>query len=84
VVVLVRAGLRDGSADDKPAPAKSATVARSKPAASNRVKRIYVVRAGDTLVSIAAAQGVPLARLLQLNPKVEPTSLFIGDEIRLR
>ncbi len=84
MVVLVRAGLRDGGAADKPAPAKTAVVVRSKPAAGNRAKRIYVVRAGDTLVSIAAAQSVPLARLLQLNPKVEPTSLFIGDEIRLR
>jgi hypothetical protein len=42
------------------------------------------VRAGDTLATIAAATGVPLARLEKLNPQVEPTSLFIGDRIRLR
>jgi LysM repeat protein len=42
------------------------------------------VRAGDTLATIAAATGVSVARLQQLNPGVEPTSLFIGDRVRLR
>jgi LysM repeat protein len=45
---------------------------------------VYVVRAGDTLTTIAAATGVSVDRLEQLNPSVEPTSLFIGDELRLR
>jgi LysM repeat protein len=42
------------------------------------------VRAGDTLATIAAATGLPVDRLEQLNPNVEPTSLFIGDRIRTR
>jgi hypothetical protein len=42
------------------------------------------VRAGDTLATIAAATGVSLERLERLNPNAEPTSLFIGDRIRLR
>jgi len=42
------------------------------------------VRAGDTFATIAAATGVTVARLQELNPRVEPTSLFIGDRIRLR
>jgi LysM repeat protein len=84
VVVLVRAGLRDDGASGKPAREKTATVVRTKPAAGSQAKRIYVVRAGDTLASISAANGVTVARLLELNPKAEPTSLFIGDEIRLR
>jgi LysM repeat protein len=42
------------------------------------------VRAGETLATIAAATGVPVQRLEQLNPNVEPTSLFIGDRVRVR
>ena len=82
VVALVRAGLND----DQPAAGKvkPATAAKPKPAATSPTKGVYVVRAGDTLATIAAATGVSVARLLALNPRVEPTSLFIGDEIHLR
>jgi LysM repeat protein len=47
-------------------------------------KPYYVVRPGDTLVAVAAKTGVSAARLRQLNPKVQPTALFIGQRIRLR
>ena len=85
VVVLVRAGLQDGPASD-PAPSKQAkaVVHKKAPAVHPAVKQTYVVRAGDTLVTIAAATGVSVARLEQLNPTLEPTSPFIGDQIRLR
>jgi LysM repeat protein len=46
--------------------------------------RYYQVRPGDTLVAVAAKTGVSAARLRQLNPKVQPTALFIGQRIRLR
>ena len=46
--------------------------------------RAYTVRAGDTVVSIAAKTGVPAGRLAKLNPGLQPTSLFIGQRIRLR
>jgi LysM repeat protein len=83
--VLVRVGLRDhGPAATKPQPAKTTKVGHAPPAASARVKRFHVVRAGDTLASISARTGVSVARLRQLNPTVEPTSLFIGDKLRLR
>ena len=44
----------------------------------------YVVKPGDTLASVAAKTGVPVARMLGLNPKLVPTALFIGQRIRLR
>jgi LysM repeat protein len=43
-----------------------------------------VVRAGDTLAAVAARTGVPTARLIALNPSLQPTALFIGQRIRLR
>jgi Tfp pilus assembly protein FimV len=46
--------------------------------------RYYRVRAGDTLARIAARTKTPVARLQQLNPKVQPTALFIGQRLRLR
>jgi len=46
--------------------------------------RYYRVRPGDTLASVAAKTGVTVARLLELNPKLTPTALFLGQRIRLR
>jgi len=56
----------------------------SKPAHGVTRPRVYIVRAGDTLASIAGKTGVAKAQLLTLNPKLHPTSLFIGEKIRLR
>lgn len=83
VVALVRSGMRDDRpASPKPAPTKT-EVTKVRPAAP-AAGRTYTVRAGDTLASISASTGVSVARLQELNPKLEPTSLFIGDKIRLR
>ena len=47
-------------------------------------KRIYVVQQGDTLGSIAAKTGVPIARLQELNPNLDQFSLQTGQRIRIR
>jgi LysM repeat protein len=46
--------------------------------------RYYRVRPGDTLTAVAAKTGISVVRLLHLNPKLQPTALFIGERIRLR
>ena len=46
--------------------------------------RYYRVRSGDTLTAIAAKSGVSVVRLLHLNPKLQPTALFIGERIRIK
>jgi LysM domain-containing protein len=46
--------------------------------------RYYRVRSGDTLTAVAAKSRVSVVRLLHLNPKLQPTALFIGERIRLR
>ena len=79
--------LRTTLHDDSPAPVKpqvahTSSKTSSKPA--RRTTKVYRVRAGDTLATISAATGIAVERLEQLNPNVEPTSLFIGDRIRLR
>jgi LysM repeat protein len=77
VVLIVHGALHSGKTPPTPA-------GRSKQAPAATGPRIYTVRAGDTLASIAGKTGVGTARLLTLNPKLHPTSLFIGEKLRLR
>jgi LysM repeat protein len=46
--------------------------------------KYYAVQSGDSLTSIAAKTGVPLASLEALNPHVDPNSLQTGQRLRLR
>ncbi len=45
--------------------------------------KFYVVRSGDSLTGIASRIGVPLARLMQLNPKLDPNSLQTAQRLRV-
>lgn len=54
----------------------------SAPARLER-KRFYVIRSGDTLGAVAARYGTTVARLLGLNPGLEPTAMRIGQKIRV-
>jgi len=76
-VTVAVVGLRDAFQSSTP-PTKPAVVHRA-PTAS-----YYHVRPGDTLTAVAAKTGVSVVRLLHLNPKLQPTALFIGERIRLR
>jgi spore germination protein YaaH len=67
------------------APPKRVAVTHTHPKPhAPAAKRIYVVRAGDTLAAIATRTGIPLDRLVSLNPRVSPTALFIGEKLDLR
>lgn len=46
--------------------------------------RFYRIRPGDILSSISEEFGVPVARLQELNPDIDPQSLVTGQRIRLR
>jgi LysM repeat protein len=46
--------------------------------------KTYVVKSGDTLVSIAHRTGVPVAHILALNPEVDPQILIAGETLKLR
>lgn len=45
---------------------------------------IYVVKSGDTLGSIAEKTGVPVEKLQDLNPELDPQALVSGQKIKLR
>jgi len=84
-VALARHRL-DHSTGDTPAPAHAQLIkpVKAHPAATHAARSAYVVKAGDTLASIAAQTGLTEAALVTLNPSVTPTALFIGEKIRLR
>jgi N-acetylmuramoyl-L-alanine amidase len=46
--------------------------------------RTYTVQSGDTFASIAIKEGTTVASLEQLNPGVDPTTLHIGEKIRVK
>jgi LysM repeat protein len=46
--------------------------------------KTYTVQVGDTLGGIAAKTGVPLSKIQELNPNVDPHSMNAGQEIRLK
>ena len=45
---------------------------------------VYVVKTGDTLGSIAERTGVPVEKLQELNPELDPQALVSGQKIKLR
>ncbi len=65
-------------------PISTATLAPSPaPTAADTPPRTYIVQPGDTLSGIAAAQGVSLATLIQINALDDPDLLIVGQELRL-
>jgi LysM repeat protein len=50
----------------------------------NQTKIFYTVRSGDTLEAIATRYGTTVAKLVALNPDVNPSTMRIGQRIRLR
>jgi LysM repeat protein len=46
--------------------------------------RSYTVQKGDTLGSISEKTGIPVAKLQELNPQIDPQQLTTGQKIKLR
>jgi LysM repeat protein len=62
---------------------KAATKAKVK-AKKKAAGATYTVQVGDTLGGIADKTGVPLERIEELNPNVDPHSMNAGQEIKLK
>lgn len=46
--------------------------------------RAYTVRRGDTLGSISEKTGIPVEKLQELNPQIDPQQLVTGQKVKLR
>jgi len=79
-VLLVRSGLDEAATRENTVPVATAPA----PPASSQSRRFYRIRPGDTLAAIAPRFGLTEVELLALNPGIEPTTLRIGQRIRVR
>jgi LysM domain len=85
-VVVFSSTSSDGDqASDEGASESRATTTSPRAGRERRRRRaFYVVKTDDTLDRIAAKTGVPVERLLELNPELDPLALVSGQRIRLR
>jgi LysM repeat protein len=81
VIVVVAGSLGDSDSSTKPRDGNGGQSQRKGPKATAKT---YVVKSGDTLVSIAHRTGVPVNHILALNPDVDPQILIAGQTLQLR
>ncbi len=81
VLLVVQNTLKDDSSSATTTIITTATTTRTTKAST---RKTYVVRSGDTLGAISVRVGVPVDKLLELNPKVDPQSLRTGQRLRVR
>lgn len=70
-----RANERDGGSED---------TGTTETTTRRRAPRTYTIKAGDTLGAISEQTGVPLERLQELNPELDPQAMVAGQRIKLR
>ena len=84
--LVVRAGFQHGKHHTH-TPATTVTTKRKHTRAhahTRHRRQTYTIQSGDTLGSIAAKTGTTVARLMQLNPGIDPTALRVGQPIRVK
>jgi LysM repeat protein len=81
VIVAISSSLGGSNSSTKSGPGSNHP---SHKGAHKPTAKSYVVKSGDTLVSIAHRTGVPVAHILALNPEVDPQILIAGETLKLR
>lgn len=84
--LVVRAGFQHGKhhANTPTTTVTTKTKTTRKHAHKPGHLRTYTVQSGDTFESIATKEGTTVARLEHLNPGVDPTTLRVGEKIRVQ
>jgi LysM repeat protein len=95
-VLLIKAGLSDGSGTQTATSAATTTRATTAPRVTTQITitgttptttdaggEYYVIQSGDTLGSIALRYDTTVDELIRLNPDVDPTALRVGQRIRV-
>ena len=80
VLLVVQNTLKDDPSSSSATTTATTTTSTTKVS----TRKTYRVRSGDTLGAIAVRVDVPVDRLLELNPDVDPQSLRAGQRLRLR
>jgi LysM repeat protein len=84
LVVVNSSSTGGGSSASESRPAATKTTTPKKGKSAHKVRRRYTVKPGDTPSGIAEKTGVPLSKILELNPDLDDQSLTVGDKIKLR
>ena len=84
--LVVRAGFEHGKhhANTPTTTATSKTKTTKTHGHKRPRRRTYTVQSGDTFASIAIKERTTVARLEQLNPGIDPTTLRVGEKIRVQ
>jgi LysM repeat protein len=96
-VILIKAGLSDGSGNETTVAATTTRATTTAPKVTTQVVitsstpttttaaegEYYVIESGDTLGSIALKYDTTVEELVRLNPDVDPTTLRVGERIRV-
>jgi LysM repeat protein len=85
LVVVVQRGLDEGTSATNTTTPGATTPTTTTPGTTTdrRERRIYRVRQGDTLESIAEKFDTTVDDLLRLNPDIDPLALSPGQRIRV-
>jgi LysM repeat protein len=94
-VLIVRSGTGDDGAATTTATTTQATTRATLPATTTQAptttaattttgEELYEIQSGDTLETVAAEYGTTVDALIELNPGIDPRSLTIGQQIRVR
>ena len=81
VIVAISSSLGDSDSSTKSRGGNGGQSHKSNP---KTTAKTYVVKSGDTLVSISHRTGVPVGHILALNPDVDPQILIAGQTLQLR
>lgn|SRR3982751_3090445 len=77
-------GTESTTTHSKRSSAKKTSTAADTTAVKSPGPKAYIVQVGDTLGAIADKTGVPLERIQELNPDVDPHAMTSGQKIKLR
>lgn len=84
LIVVVATSLGGDDEKRSGSGSRGGQVTRSSGDGNDEAPKAYVVQNGDTLTSIAHKTGVPVSRIEELNPGVDPQILVSGEKLKLR
>jgi LysM repeat protein len=84
LVVVVVGGALGGGSSGSGGHGRGGKSGHQARQANRHAPKAYVVESGDTLISIAHHTGVPVFRIEELNPEVDPQILIAGETLKLR
>lgn len=82
LIVVVSGSLGGGS--DEPHKRHHSSQAKANRKPEKNIPATYVIKSGDTLISIAHETGVSVHQIETLNPAVDPQILIAGQSLKLK